>query len=100
LWPPIPTLLPYTSLFRSEHILHIVGSGKLGFYGLRFQLIVNVPFYFQQWVGGNQLSPYLVTRGEAVRNGAAHVPERCHLFQECIDRKSTRLNSSHVKISY
>src|SRR5690242_20979191 len=75
--PPRSTLFPYTTLFRS--------SFEVGMYQL----------------GGNAL--YLSTndiqlaRGETIEDTA----KTLSLYLDCIiDRKSTRLNSSHMSISY
>src|SRR5690606_42043533 len=83
--PPRSTLFPYTTLFRSYGgIGEGCGSGKpvgggdvkadAGSDEVRLE-----PHYGQD--GGNKTE---------CRDG----------FGECLDRKSTRLNSSHVKISY
>src|SRR5436309_7369137 len=61
--PPISTLFPYTTLFRSHRASS--GAGERGAFARRFGI-----------------------RGQSIR---ANAPR---------DRKSTRLNSSHVKISY
>src|SRR3989442_2774739 len=62
--PPRSTLFPYTTLFRSLHILGIERELQVGFPNSSLLLSGNGPF-----------------------NGHG-------------DRKSTRLNSSHVRISY
>src|SRR5256885_9636899 len=75
--PPRSTLFPYTTLFRSEH----AEMSKAGQSILR---------------GARQALDY--ARGE--RAGfIAHVPERVDVGA-IRDRKSTRLNSSHLVISY
>src|SRR5690349_23092063 len=74
--PPRSTLFPYTTLFRSRH----------------------------REVGEDELHHLAVLRvaGQIERRRYAHggrfriAPE----LNEDIDRKSTRLNSSHVEISY
>src|SRR5690606_41106926 len=78
--PPISTLFPYTTLFRSRYI----GERKYqhGFVterdlGDKVQMTFLTSFL-------PSLGRWLVTYGTGVE----------------IDRKSTRLNSSHVKISY
>src|SRR3712207_8301264 len=70
--PPRSTLFPYTTLFRSEP-------------GVR--LVVRVP---RRW--GSALSRALV-EVQGVRSARKLAPVR-------VDRKSTRLNSSHANISY
>src|SRR5690606_41110818 len=97
--PPISTLLPYTTLFRSVRVvvdlllfaallrlLHHVGGalGVLGLVDQRGRLLLRLL--------GERLGLELLLRHALVhqRDGQALVQ----------DRKSTRLNSSHVKISY
>src|SRR5690349_23889524 len=78
--PPRSTLFPYTTLFRSE-----VGAGA-------------------PW----QQIPYLATLGPDVLPYPEDAPFDTEAFvqrlfrpEHCArDRKSTRLNSSHVEISY
>src|SRR5690606_39743165 len=86
--PPRSTLFPYTTLFRSE--------------AQRAPL----PFLSAYKPKRRQMALYVVMLGapgsgkgtQAKRLSAAfHVP---HISTGDIDRKSTRLNSSHVKISY
>src|SRR5207302_6891731 len=82
--PPRSTLFPYTTLFRSVVILHEQHHRHAGV--------------------GEDLAVGVVQR-------AARVGHRTHLAAQrqvrgdlrdrrAVDRKSTRLNSSHVKISY
>src|SRR5256885_9097279 len=75
--PPRSTLFPYTTLFRSHPLLHACDARELG------------PFRR----GGER-------RG--LRAGARHRGgfRRHHLRSPHADRKSTRLNSSHLVISY
>src|SRR2546427_4490930 len=68
--PPRSTLFPYTTLFRSVWP-ELRGKREDGFAAL------------------------LVLRGNVHHKGGAHVGVR-----DTIDRKSTRLNSSHSQISY
>src|SRR5690606_41943652 len=78
--PPSSTLFPYTTLFRSERgDAAIVGLGSAGLQrpGRRRDLRAD---------------------GARVRTDAAAPEVRHRAHAE--DRKSTRLNSSHVKISY
>src|SRR3989442_6991988 len=73
--PPRSTLFPYTTLFRS---IRPELSGRLG----RVEQPVGRPRVEKEAVGPRRTGhqPLLSPRGE--------------------DRKSTRLNSSHVRISY
>src|SRR5690606_41739209 len=89
-WSPRSPLLPYTTLCRSRRIPHRlveleVGRGAGGVVGVR-----------QGAVAGQQpLQPRQV--GHAV--GPRRLPRGLRLQQDA-ERKSTRLNSSHVNISY
>src|SRR2546428_8332721 len=78
--PPRSTLFPYTTLFRSRKPLANIGSKRLG----------------------DRAS---FGRGEAADRGELgerHKPAQTDIHDEAsaIDRKSTRLNSSHDQISY
>src|SRR5207302_8148193 len=93
--PPSSTLFPYTTLFRSvaEEALH-VGIGARRVVGtLVVQLTLEDELYGLgvEWraVVERHVRAELERVGEAVPRD---VPR--------LDRKSTRLNSSHVKISY
>src|SRR3712207_8717915 len=79
--PPRSTLFPYTTLFRS------VGGRLLGLRHLALHL---------------QLLVHAVERVPDQRRSVAHhvlgAPDRVEVGE--VDRKSTRLNSSHANISY
>src|SRR5436305_6796958 len=72
--PPRSTLFPYTTLFRSD----------LSFRKSDTQKIVYTRNKDGKYVAGEESFPYPGPHGDAL----------------CRDRKSTRLNSSHVRISY
>src|SRR5690606_41874442 len=74
--PPRSTLLPYTTLFRSRHD----PRGGVEFGG-----------------GGRDPMGHPLHRAF---EGVVEAPEMLDLRPHRADRKSTRLNSSHVKISY
>src|SRR5438067_9552548 len=86
---PTSTLFPYTTLFRSHHIW-------------------NVPFFFE--MGAFRDASGTVVHGDINRffagDPTAGILAGAFLFKmfglpaAAIDRKSTRLNSSHVSISY
>src|SRR5690349_23777407 len=84
--PPRSTLFPYTTLFRSDHIAH---PGPGAHHGAALAG-VHEPF----------------DAHELLAEPAAGVEARKVLLAEPLgdeerqDRKSTRLNSSHVEISY
>src|SRR2546426_6479385 len=80
--PPRSTLFPYTTLFRSQLVERL--AGKLAVAGEAPHREVDV------------------TRGRLVRQflflqAADHLLHLAHVLR---DRKSTRLNSSHLVISY
>src|SRR5256885_11143388 len=85
--PPRSTLFPYTTLFRSRTVAVLAGDQEL--------LAVH------QAVGEHR--PFVCARGidaeEAVTQSHDEdvVP---HDLEVLLDRKSTRLNSSHLVISY
>src|SRR5690606_40858121 len=87
--PPRPPLLPYTTLFRSgQRLGEAVHRRRLRGIGAshRHRPLPRV----------SRLGPARGTRDGGDRRGSPLLAERC-----CpADRKSTRLNSSHVKISY
>src|SRR3712207_7593056 len=78
--PPRSTLFPYTTLFRSR----APRSGPLP------ALLAPLPTRALQKLLMLLLAHLL----------AALLDERRHAVPSCLDRKSTRLNSSHANISY
>src|SRR5690606_41035667 len=79
--PPIPTLFPYTTLFRSgiEASLRRIA-------------------HYDYWSDTVRRSVLMDSKADLLVFGNA---ERAVVeIAQQIDRKSTRLNSSHVKISY
>src|SRR3989454_12548566 len=96
--PPRSTLFPYTTLFRSDGenpagkcasyfpIVHILGSASIN--GVQGQgiLLVDGSLDVQ---GGFQWFGITIVRGTLKTAGGGNA-----------DRKSTRLNSSHLVISY
>src|SRR5204863_8957875 len=81
--PPSSTLFPYTTLFRSIHLLTSLRSMSLA-------LCWAPPVSRARRSPGEQTSPFVALIARQVSD------ERGKLE----DRKSTRLNSSHVEISY
>src|SRR5437899_9973760 len=81
--PPRSTLFPYTTLFRSSRPGFAVG-GSMN----KKRLLIGVPVVAALGVGG-----YLVWHNSVI--GPC-----LRLAQGGLDRKSTRLNSSHLGISY
>src|SRR5690606_41420802 len=94
--PARPALVPYTTLFRSN--LKAVKDGRV--YRAPTQ-----PFgWFDSPPGVNRLMSVtwlteILYPGKAEFDMGERTREFYRLFYQ-VDRKSTRLNSSHVKISY
>src|SRR5690242_21436727 len=84
--PPRSTLFPYTTLFRSRLWQQAIGK-------LRGVHVYSRNVFRLR--GGNQLmtDTFAAKLGDRVRLG-------CPLSRIERDRKSTRLNSSHMSISY
>src|SRR3712207_7803847 len=76
--PPRSTLFPYTTLFRSERCRPLGGR---------------VEHHARQPIAGRLRQPH-VPRDD----GVEHLVSEVRL--QLVDRKSTRLNSSHANISY
>src|SRR3989442_3254572 len=75
--PPRSTLFPYTTLFRSWYAAQMAATPA------------HVVSEFQRRAPGGDLRPLL-----------QHVQTPTLVLAAARDRKSTRLNSSHVRISY
>src|SRR5690606_41886126 len=87
--PPCSPLLPYTTLFRSAlHGTHVPGDGRT-----RINADREAERYMAQMLAACILFEKLVQRLKVLH----HAQRRVTRLR---DRKSTRLNSSHVKISY
>src|SRR5699024_12185494 len=87
LHPPTATLSPYTTLFRSAahaptNLIHLHGRDHVAIYA-RIQR------------GNRPVNTHLRQCLNEGRNRRGHAP-----LPEARDRKSTRLNSSHVSTSY
>src|SRR5256885_8462242 len=81
--PPRSTLFPYTTLFRSVRV--IAGhKDRVGVRGL----------------DGGKLRLEILVAAVEVELGHDLPTRRGEAFLEILDRKSTRLNSSHLVISY
>src|SRR5436305_4287726 len=84
--PPTPPIFPYTTLFRSIRRVHQVHPHEMG----------DTP----QFRHDANLAAGFVPRGQEVAL-QERLRHRCeHVAGIDRDRKSTRLNSSHVRISY
>src|SRR5690349_22911147 len=84
--PPTSTLFPYTTLFRSIHVP-----------GHTTPIPVEVPLAEARTLH-TMLGDVLAEHEPPADERAAHEPTEPSIV--CRDRKSTRLNSSHVEISY
>src|SRR5690606_39970576 len=91
--PPRSTLFPYTTLFRSKPRTPAGSSYPIGWVGFVWRLAL------RSQTSLRLLVPFL----------SLSAPPHSHLVlhksplqrrPSALDRKSTRLNSSHVKISY
>src|SRR5690606_41413502 len=88
LQPPRSTLFPYTTLFRSHG------------YGYKTRKFHRRAICCGSGLGvAYKRKPCQFTRADWFAN-ISHKIFLLNLFECNIDRKSTRLNSSHVKISY
>src|SRR5207249_12055054 len=87
--PPTATLFPYTTLFRShQHVLEVAGLRERR-RGLA-----------QQRGGDDRHLGAAVVEKVSIVGGTHQRVHRHRDRAELEDRKSTRLNSSHVSISY
>src|SRR5256885_14352881 len=96
--PPRSTLFPYTTLFRSQVELHDVARAHAGLETVRFDGAAQQDARDDQQQRadtdlGHDEGPTQAPRPE----GAVEIAAR---GLHDIDRKSTRLNSSHLVISY
>src|SRR5690606_39860438 len=82
--PPRPPLFPYTTLFRSEQTEAQAGCGEI------IEHLLDMSF--SQVLDGLGLEDNFILHDEVREIKLSSRPRP--------DRKSTRLNSSHVKISY
>src|SRR5690606_41178022 len=94
--PPRPTLFPYTTLFRSPVLLHLaltIGRSPPPA-GLGVPLRTRHS-RFSESAATDELEDRAI-----VWMRSRQEPNLKDLIGGVLDRKSTRLNSSHVKISY
>src|SRR3712207_7509613 len=87
--PPRSTLFPYTTLFRSE--LHDVVLQDLTYALQSMQVLRRMP-------EGVERAEETGRQVEALRRAVGGL--RDAIYDLRLDRKSTRLNSSHANISY
>src|SRR3712207_8803812 len=94
--PPRSTLFPYTTLFRSARVRDLVGERQVGPQrGGAVEVLADddAAVLRELEVAG----AHVVEDG--VAGHAVHRPLAGHRLRP-LDRKSTRLNSSHANISY
>src|SRR5699024_12233351 len=92
---PSSTLFPYTTLFRSHSkVEYIVAHGISSHINGKKVVIGSSHFVFDD--EACQVRPEYRDRFESLPDEYSHL----YLAIEQEDRKSTRLNSSHVSISY
>src|SRR3712207_8577386 len=95
--PPRSTLFPYTTLFRSrldavEVVDEVVAPGN-------DDVVVPVPLLVGA-ADGRPIAELADHLGLAVLADEHLVPDVAQVAASPLDRKSTRLNSSHANISY
>src|SRR3712207_8674219 len=86
--PPRSTLFPYTTLFRSHHLLQLAAA--------RRPVVVGVDRVPPLVLGQLRQAAGLEPRTQACPEGL----DALDGLGAHLDRKSTRLNSSHANISY
>src|SRR3989442_4096629 len=85
--PPRSTLFPYTTLFRSEVSERIIASD-------------NEPGQIRQATRKENVGESVEAEVEKAQTGQIRSQAETDRSELSRDRKSTRLNSSHVRISY
>src|SRR5690606_40793743 len=89
--PPKYTLFPYTTLFRSPHFTRTTNNQSI------FSLQALTDCTYLKVPAG--IFRDIIDQDQQVRQFGRTVVEK-EFVRNLQDRKSTRLNSSHVKISY
>src|SRR5437773_5632702 len=89
---PRSTLFPYTTLFRS------FTTGRGSVYGCKpapcIKVATNTPLY-------THMGDDMDINAGTILDGTETVEQvGMRIFEKIVDRKSTRLNSSHITISY
>src|SRR5438874_6308645 len=88
--PHLSLLFPYTTLFRSLLTVLMWGFATVAGRGAMRELPLGLGAPLRLWAGLLTTAVFLGLRALTGRGG----------FDAAPDRKSTRLNSSHVEISY
>src|SRR5690606_41966092 len=93
--PPTSSLFPYTTLFRSaQHVLGCACGEPFASDELYAEVITAAPYAQLSRADFDDVVDFVASGGYALKT----YERFARIKQE--DRKSTRLNSSHVKISY
>src|SRR5207302_3879628 len=98
--PPSSTLFPYTTLFRSLLAVSVPLPAHHGAAGYDMDKQLTMKGTVREWLWAN---PHCFMKYDATdeKGNVAHwAVEVSNVDWPTADRKSTRLNSSHVKISY
>src|SRR3712207_7948485 len=91
--PPRSTLFPYTTLFRSGDRAYRDADGYLWFVGRSDDVILSAGYR----IGPFEVESILIEHPAVVESAVVPAPDE---DRGSVDRKSTRLNSSHANISY
>src|SRR3712207_8269807 len=91
--PPRSTLFPYTTLFRSKMVTRAIRSAQTQVEQQNFEVRKDVLKYDE--VLNRQRTVIYDERRKVLEGADLHEQVR-----SMVDRKSTRLNSSHANISY
>src|SRR5207247_4659692 len=95
---PSPTLVPYTTLFRSQAVESVCGCSVTPFFDAHVRGANPIDFDRYLALAGLKTQ---VSWGPAMYNGERERDLRMWGFErDSRDRKSTRLNSSHEWSSY
>src|SRR3712207_8488740 len=87
--PPRSTLFPYTTLFRSMPVAHLA-------LGAALRQTLRLEEAEREYARALELDP----KSTVARQSLADLRRAAGRAGEALDRKSTRLNSSHANISY
>src|SRR5207249_7997726 len=94
--PPRSTLFPYTTLFRSRRAGGYVKSRHFDFGLARLTMRASAERHCERTDTQSRRAGHRALQGGAWQRARYSISARL----QRIDRKSTRLNSSHVSISY
>src|SRR5206468_12676665 len=98
--PPRSTPFPYTTLFRSRYAPHVVGQGALQELQRLRSPRLDLAHVRDVEHAGVLANRQVLLAHARVLDGHLPAGKRDDLGPRGLDRKSTRLNSSHDQISY